>query len=538
MLHRFRIIKGCSVSLTPVTTMRRGRVSIRSSSSSFGWGADGRVFFSSEGRVSFRESSGLSPAIVEALERAGYPDMLPAQRSAIPALLRKEGESNNRQHRVLASETGSGKTLSYLSIMVEELGSAKRNAGLVLCPNSALCKQVQDAFEEVFSRTNEGKFPCVEVVQSMVPPQSDTNDDGATERDSRRARVYVSTPSALVQHLDNYYDKGRQKNFVQRLSHVVFDEADALLTGGYEAAIRRIFVLLAYNDVKSRGVEVSDRKDFGKFLGRMMRKMPAKQRESRRLLFVGATMMRRGTKSPGAIIERALPGVLWEDRSPLLHRGFGNDEVTFAWYDVNDDDDDDEADAQRRAMTVDLALSRPCDSSSCDDNAGVPHVTIVFSKTADRADAVARSIRATFDESVAACFAYHGKVEDATRNAWLNWLKNPTNTDARDAAGVSAEVNSVVLCCTDSAARGLDIKSVHHIVQADFASNAIDFVHRVGRTGRAGRPGRVSNICTAKDAELVDAIRTAMNENRTLEEAFSRRRSFKKRLKQGRKKEV
>ena len=36
-----------------------------------------------------------------------------------------------------------------------------------------------------------------------------------------------------------------------------------------------------------------------------------------------------------------------------------------------------------------------------------------------------------------------------------------------------------VLVCTDAAARGLDIPAVSHIVQADFASTAVDFLHRV-----------------------------------------------------------
>ena len=36
-----------------------------------------------------------------------------------------------------------------------------------------------------------------------------------------------------------------------------------------------------------------------------------------------------------------------------------------------------------------------------------------------------------------------------------------------------------MLVCTDAAARGLDIPAVSHIVQADFASTAVDFLHRV-----------------------------------------------------------
>ena len=37
-----------------------------------------------------------------------------------------------------------------------------------------------------------------------------------------------------------------------------------------------------------------------------------------------------------------------------------------------------------------------------------------------------------------------------------------------------------VMVCTDAAARGLDLPGISHVVQADFALSAIDFLHRVG----------------------------------------------------------
>lgn len=36
-----------------------------------------------------------------------------------------------------------------------------------------------------------------------------------------------------------------------------------------------------------------------------------------------------------------------------------------------------------------------------------------------------------------------------------------------------------MLVATDAAARGIDIPAVTHVVQADFAASAIDFLHRV-----------------------------------------------------------
>jgi superfamily II DNA/RNA helicase len=48
--------------------------------------------------------------------------------------------------------------------------------------------------------------------------------------------------------------------------------------------------------------------------------------------------------------------------------------------------------------------------------------------------------------------------------------------------GWSSEGTVAVLVCTDAAARGLDIPLVDHVVQAEFAAGAVDFLHRVGRT--------------------------------------------------------
>lgn len=59
------------------------------------------------------------------------------------------------------------------------------------------------------------------------------------------------------------------------------------------------------------------------------------------------------------------------------------------------------------------------------------------------------------------------------------------------------------MVCTDAAARGLDIQDVTHVVQADFAPNAIDFIHRIGRTARAGRSGKVTSLYRKQNLALV-----------------------------------
>jgi superfamily II DNA/RNA helicase len=51
-----------------------------------------------------------------------------------------------------------------------------------------------------------------------------------------------------------------------------------------------------------------------------------------------------------------------------------------------------------------------------------------------------------------------------------------------------------VLVSTDSAARGLDLPNVRHVIQAEFAQNVVQHLHRIGRASRAGAMGKATNI--------------------------------------------
>lgn len=46
-------------------------------------------------------------------------------------------------------------------------------------------------------------------------------------------------------------------------------------------------------------------------------------------------------------------------------------------------------------------------------------------------------------------------------------------------------------------------------MQADFATSAVDFLHRVGRTARAGQYGLVTSFYTHSNRDLVAAVRRA-----------------------------
>ncbi|MCX7384672.1 MAG: DEAD/DEAH box helicase [Alphaproteobacteria bacterium] len=63
-----------------------------------------------------------------------------------------------------------------------------------------------------------------------------------------------------------------------------------------------------------------------------------------------------------------------------------------------------------------------------------------------------------------------------------------------------------LLCCSDVAARGLDIGGLSHVFNFDVPHHAEDYVHRIGRTGRAGREGRAFTIASPDDRLAVEAV--------------------------------
>jgi superfamily II DNA/RNA helicase len=63
-----------------------------------------------------------------------------------------------------------------------------------------------------------------------------------------------------------------------------------------------------------------------------------------------------------------------------------------------------------------------------------------------------------------------------------------------------------LLCCSDVAARGIDIGGLSHVFNFDVPIHAEDYVHRIGRTGRAGKEGRTFMLATPDDRLATEAI--------------------------------
>lgn len=62
-------------------------------------------------------------------------------------------------------------------------------------------------------------------------------------------------------------------------------------------------------------------------------------------------------------------------------------------------------------------------------------------------------------------------------------------------------------------ARGLDFKAVNVVINFDFPTSLVSYIHRVGRTGRAGKSGRALTYFTDDDVPYVKLIANLMKKS-------------------------
>eukprot|EP00037_Helgoeca_nana_P028901 m.342859 g.342859 ORF g.342859 m.342859 type:complete len:562 (+) comp27862_c0_seq2:217-1902(+) len=96
-----------------------------------------------------------------------------------------------------------------------------------------------------------------------------------------------------------------------------------------------------------------------------------------------------------------------------------------------------------------------------------------------------------------------------------------------------------LVIATDLAARGLDIPTVTHVVQFDFAPDVTSFIHRVGRTARNGCEGRAISLVEHGEQLVAEAVAALLSgdakADQLFDPLFSRKRSFRRRDKRKKK---
>ncbi len=112
---------------------------------------------------------------------------------------------------------------------------------------------------------------------------------------------------------------------------------------------------------------------------------------------------------------------------------------------------------------------------------------LVFSRTKHGADGISRILK----KAGIASQAIHGNKSQSQRQRALSDFK-------------AGDVK--VMVATDIAARGIDIKELHMVINYDLPDVAETYVHRIGRTGRAGCAGIAVTFCTQEELPMLRDI--------------------------------
>lgn len=112
---------------------------------------------------------------------------------------------------------------------------------------------------------------------------------------------------------------------------------------------------------------------------------------------------------------------------------------------------------------------------------------IIFTSTKKGADSLAERLK----DDGHACAALHGDMRQSMRRRVIEQMQRQ---------------RIKILVATDVAARGIDIKTLSHVVNFDLPMQAEDYVHRIGRTGRGGSTGNAYSLVGPQDWPLLYRI--------------------------------
>ncbi|KAF7321761.1 RNA helicase [Mycena kentingensis (nom. inval.)] len=464
------------------------------------------------------------------------------QRAVIPAVTSTAALDATARDVFIQSQTGSGKTLSFLLPIIQDLlplsslSYIDRTIGtlaIIIAPTRELAKQISDVLEAL--------------LQLRLRPSDESAEDsgprltrwlvsglltGGATRSHEKARlrkglpIIVATPGRLLDHLQNTSSFN-----VGKCRWLVFDEADRLMELGFEETItgiiqgldgRRNLAMQAVEAGKSMEVGGWDwerrrrtllcsatiREDVQKLAGKalinpMMVKATEAEPTPTMEIIPDAAATEKFTP-PSQLAQKyvvvplklrlvalvaLLRNLISQSQS---HRGTKiivflscTDSVDFHWN-----------------LLGGASMSGPEQNQNAQSADGDSEEDDSDDEGADDATSDQVEVRSPLlpDTSI---FRLHGSLATPTRLASLRGFSGK---------GKSTAPSSAVLLCTSVASRGLDLPLVRAVIQYDLPTEggATEYVHRVGRTARAGKGGEAWSIVAPSEAEWVKWVETKM----------------------------
>ncbi|KAF9051187.1 DEAD-domain-containing protein [Hymenopellis radicata] len=475
---------------------------------------------------------GVDPLIVSHLSsKMNISKPTAIQRSVLPAVL---GNAESQRDIFIQSQTGSGKTLSFLLPIIQDLlplstlSYIDRSIGtlaIIIAPTRELAKQISDVLEAL--------------LKMRLRPEDDSAEDpnsarftrwlvsglltGGATRQHEKARlrkglpIIVSTPGRLLDHLQH------SSSFnVGKCRWLVLDEADRLMELGFEETITGI--IQGLDGRRNLAIQAA-KEGAGHEVGGW------DWERRRRTVLCSATIKEDVQKLAGVALE-----------NPLLVKAVGGDDSSKA-----DDSSVPEGFTPpsqlsqryvvaplKQRLVVLVALLRNLVSSSrdrkgtkiivflsCTDSVDYHWRLLGGSKMNDNSsespqdsDSDADSDNEDAKSAESDVVVESPLLPDTSIIRLHGSLSTPLRLQClREFSSSKQAGRSSILLCTSVASRGLDLPQVRAVIQYDLPTEggATEYVHRVGRTARAGNGGEAWSIVAPNEAEWVKWVEDQMH---------------------------
>jgi len=435
------------------------------------------LFGDSERRKTFADL-GLSDKMCSLLSQDGKSIATSIQQQSIPMIL-------SGRDCVIAAETGSGKTLSYMIPILEKLINASEEdkaaenvyypSTVILVPTKDLCHQVAKMTQSLIKHLDPENDR-----QISIDVVSGTTSDWPFYGRNHSPDIVVATPAFMANFV-----KGPailDEDLFRLVKCIVLDEADMLLDGSYKRHVEQVmdaFKVTRRNMIREEILDINS-----KIL---------------QVILSAATIPTSGELSIEKYVKKKFP-TAYRISNTHLHKHHPRISQSFVKTRNTDLFDEDFI-----GQVVDAIKGS---KELIGDTVHDP--TMIFANTAEDATKLAVLLRETGID----CAEFHKRLLPDERENNIAGFRNGTIR---------------ALVCTDHAARGLDLPFVRHVIQAQFASNVVQHLHRVGRASRAGSLGKATNFYCEASSNLVNAIASDKSDN--VDQSFSRRRGFRNKLK-------
>jgi superfamily II DNA/RNA helicase len=163
---------------------------------------------------------------MEGLDSMGFEKPTPIQVQAIPVILKNKDI-------IACAQTGTGKTAAYLLPVINKIIQSSSDSinTLIIVPTRELAIQIDEAIQG---------FAYFAPVSSIAIYGGNNGTSFEQERKalSEGANIIIATPGRLISHLNMGYVK------INKLQHLILDEADRMLDMGFSNDINKIISYL------------------------------------------------------------------------------------------------------------------------------------------------------------------------------------------------------------------------------------------------------------------------------------------------------